>query len=100
VLAAKDSASVVHLQPHFFAPQQGLRERAERDKAPYDLCSRPRQGPVSITSSSPSASRTLLPAAICARFVSTAGASTISSGRSSESELRSRSRRTARVSAT
>jgi phage terminase large subunit-like protein len=37
VLAAKDSASVVHLQPHFFAPQQGLRERAERDKAPYDL---------------------------------------------------------------
>jgi phage terminase large subunit-like protein len=37
VLAAKDSAGAVHLQCHFFAPQQGLRERAARDKAPYDL---------------------------------------------------------------
>jgi phage terminase large subunit-like protein len=34
---AQDSAGVVHVQPHFFAPQQGLRERADRDRAPYDL---------------------------------------------------------------
>jgi phage terminase large subunit-like protein len=37
VLVAKDSAGAVHLQPHFFTPQQGLRERSERDRAPYDL---------------------------------------------------------------
>jgi phage terminase large subunit-like protein len=37
VLVAQDSAGVVHVQPHFFAPQQGLRERADRDRAPYDL---------------------------------------------------------------
>ena len=35
VLVAKDNAGVVHVQPHFFAPQQGLRERADRDRAPY-----------------------------------------------------------------
>jgi phage terminase large subunit-like protein len=37
VLAAADASGIVHLQPHFFAPQQGLRERADRDRAPYDL---------------------------------------------------------------
>jgi phage terminase large subunit-like protein len=37
VLAARASSGEVHLQCHFFAPQQGLRERAARDKAPYDL---------------------------------------------------------------
>ena len=36
-LAARTGAGEVHLQCHFFAPQQGLRERAARDKAPYDL---------------------------------------------------------------
>jgi phage terminase large subunit-like protein len=37
VLVAQDSAGVVHLQPHFRAPAQGLRERADRDRAQYDL---------------------------------------------------------------
>ena len=27
----------MHVQPHFWAPAQGLRERAQRDRAPYDL---------------------------------------------------------------
>jgi phage terminase large subunit-like protein len=36
-LAAKDGCGAVHLQPHFWAPAQGLRERAQRDRAPYDL---------------------------------------------------------------
>ena len=27
----------VHVQPHFWAPAQGLQERAQRDRAPYDL---------------------------------------------------------------
>lgn len=37
VLAAADAKGVVHLQMHFFAPEHGLRERAVRDRAPYDL---------------------------------------------------------------
>jgi phage terminase large subunit-like protein len=37
VLVARDGEGVVHVQPHFFAPEQGLRERADRDRAPYDL---------------------------------------------------------------
>jgi phage terminase large subunit-like protein len=37
VLAAADKNGVVHIQPHFFAPERGLRERAQRDKVPYDL---------------------------------------------------------------
>jgi phage terminase large subunit-like protein len=37
VLMAQDSAGVVHVQPHFWTPAQGLRERAQRDRAPYDL---------------------------------------------------------------
>jgi phage terminase large subunit-like protein len=36
-LAARDSAGIVHLQPHFWAPAHGLRERASRDRSPYDL---------------------------------------------------------------
>jgi phage terminase large subunit-like protein len=36
-LVARDGAGVTHLQCHFFAPEQGLRERAERDRVPYDL---------------------------------------------------------------
>jgi phage terminase large subunit-like protein len=37
VLAARSADGVVHLQPHFFAPERGLRERAARDHVPYDL---------------------------------------------------------------
>jgi phage terminase large subunit-like protein len=37
VLAAKDGTGTVHVQPHFWAPARGLRERAQRDRAPYDL---------------------------------------------------------------
>jgi phage terminase large subunit-like protein len=37
VLVAQDSAGVVHVQPHFWCPAQGLRERSDRDRAPYDL---------------------------------------------------------------
>jgi phage terminase large subunit-like protein len=36
-LVARDGAGVVHLQCHFFAPGEGLRERAKRDRVPYDL---------------------------------------------------------------
>ena len=37
VLIAKDAGSVVHIDAQFFAPQDGLRERAVRDRVPYDL---------------------------------------------------------------
>jgi phage terminase large subunit-like protein len=37
VLAARATSGEVHIQCHFFAPQQGLRERADRDRVPYDL---------------------------------------------------------------
>jgi phage terminase large subunit-like protein len=37
VLVAKDSTGAVHVQPHFWAPAQGLRERADRDRCPYDV---------------------------------------------------------------
>ena len=33
----QDGTGTVHVQPHFWAPAQGLRERAQRDRAPYDL---------------------------------------------------------------
>ena len=36
-LVARDGAGVAHLQCHFFAPEQGLRERADRDRVPYNL---------------------------------------------------------------
>jgi phage terminase large subunit-like protein len=35
-LVAQDAAGALHIQPRFFAPQQGLRERADRDRAPDD----------------------------------------------------------------
>ena len=37
VLVARDAAGVWHIKPHFWAPAVGLRDRAERDRAPYDL---------------------------------------------------------------
>jgi phage terminase large subunit-like protein len=37
VLVAKDATGVVHVRPEFWAPAGGLRERAERDRVPYDL---------------------------------------------------------------
>ena len=37
VLVARDDAGAVHVQPHFWTPAQDLRERAQRDRAPYDL---------------------------------------------------------------
>lgn len=37
VLAARDADGVVHLRPYFFAPAKGIRERAIRDRVPYDL---------------------------------------------------------------
>lgn len=35
VLAAKDDNGVVHLLPFVFAPEQGMKDRENRDKAPY-----------------------------------------------------------------
>lgn len=37
VLAVRDANGIVHLQPHFFAPERGVRERSIRDKVPYDM---------------------------------------------------------------
>lgn len=37
VLVARDEAGTWHVKPHFWAPAVGLRDRAERDRAPYDL---------------------------------------------------------------
>jgi phage terminase large subunit-like protein len=37
VLVAKDAAGVVHIDARFFAPEAGLKERADRDRVPYDL---------------------------------------------------------------
>lgn len=37
VLAAKDDEGVVHLLPFVFCPVEGIRERALRDRAPYEL---------------------------------------------------------------
>lgn len=36
-----------HIKPYFFAPEVGVRERAERDKAPYDLWAQ--QGLLTLT---------------------------------------------------
>lgn len=36
VLAARDDYGVVHLLPFVFTPEQGLKDRALRDKAPYE----------------------------------------------------------------
>lgn len=37
VLVAKDGDGTVHVFPHFWVPETGLRERALRDRAPYDV---------------------------------------------------------------
>jgi phage terminase large subunit-like protein len=37
VLVARDPDGIVHVDAQFFAPEQGLRDRAERDRAPYDM---------------------------------------------------------------
>lgn len=37
VLIGKDSAGTWHIQPYFWAPADGLIERALRDRVPYDL---------------------------------------------------------------
>jgi phage terminase large subunit-like protein len=37
VLVAADETGVVHVDARFFAPAEGLRERADRDRAPYDV---------------------------------------------------------------
>lgn len=38
VLVAKDRASGAwHVRPHFFAPQEGVHDRAHRDRVPYDV---------------------------------------------------------------
>lgn len=36
-LAATDEAGVEHVRCEFFAPEQGLKDRARRDRAPYDV---------------------------------------------------------------
>lgn len=36
VLAAQDESGVVHLKPYVFTPLEGLRDRAQRDRAPYE----------------------------------------------------------------
>lgn len=37
VLVAPDPTGIYHVLPHFWAPEGGLRDRAERDRAPYDV---------------------------------------------------------------
>ncbi|AVP57097.1 terminase large subunit [Pulveribacter suum] len=37
VLIGQDDAGVWHVQPHFWTPEQGLHDRARRDRAPYDV---------------------------------------------------------------
>ena len=37
VLIAKDDDGVWQVQPHFWTPEQGLLERARRDRVPYDV---------------------------------------------------------------
>jgi phage terminase large subunit-like protein len=51
VLAARDDNRLVHLQPHFFAPERGLRERAARDRAPT-TSGHPSAAPASLQSES------------------------------------------------
>lgn len=36
-LVARDDEGVIHARMHFFAPENGLRERAHRDRAAYDV---------------------------------------------------------------
>ncbi|MBS0348284.1 MAG: terminase large subunit [Proteobacteria bacterium] len=37
VLVGQDDAGVWHVQSHFWTPEQGLHDRAKRDRAPYDV---------------------------------------------------------------
>lgn len=37
ILVAADEGDVKHVRCHFWAPEQGLYDRAKRDRAPYDL---------------------------------------------------------------
>lgn len=37
VLCARDKSGILHIKPHFFAPHEGLFERAKRDQVPYDV---------------------------------------------------------------
>ncbi len=40
VLTGQDDDGVWHVQPHFWTPEQGLADRARRDRAPYDVWAR------------------------------------------------------------
>ncbi len=37
VLTCRDGDGVTHVLPYFWCPKEGLRERAERDRTPYDV---------------------------------------------------------------
>lgn len=37
VVAGRDDSGIFHVVPYFYAPLQGLQERAHRDREPYDL---------------------------------------------------------------
>lgn len=37
VMTVRDDDGIVHVRPEFFAPEQGVRDRASRDRAPYDV---------------------------------------------------------------
>jgi phage terminase large subunit-like protein len=37
VLIGRDSDGLVHVHPYFWTPEQGLHDRAKRDRVPYDL---------------------------------------------------------------
>lgn len=47
VLSARDAIGTEHVKPFFWAPADGVRERAERDRAPYDVWAR--QGLLELT---------------------------------------------------
>lgn len=48
VLIARDDDGVWHVKPHFWAPEVGVNERAQRDRVPYDLWAK--QGHLHLTS--------------------------------------------------
>lgn len=37
VIVGRDEDGTLHVRPEFFAPQDGVKERAERDREPYDV---------------------------------------------------------------
>jgi phage terminase large subunit-like protein len=47
VLVARDDKGIVHVDAQFFAPEEGLRDRAARDRAPYDVWAK--QGLITVT---------------------------------------------------